>query len=221
MKLFLDSADLDEIKDALSTGAIRGITTNPTLMARAGATDFTAHARAIQSIMPPGGVDLSIELPNPDAPRHDLERIPLGVTVKVPIRWGWLRLVRDLSSRRDFPPIPVNITACMTYNQGVLAASVGARYVSLFWNRIKDGGGAPWDIVCELRHGFDRDKVATEIIVGSIRKPEDVAAAFSAGAHIVTVPYAILKQMAEHPQTDIVVEQFMRDARAADPVHTP
>jgi len=214
MRLFVDTANLAEINQAVDRG-ITGITTNPTLVARE-----QQSPRVLLNMI----VNLAVQL-GPDAHvsveavgtsydelRTDAIRLrddyARRVTVKLPATWDGYRIIHHLGTS-----VSTNCTACMSYTQVAMGVNAGATFVSLFWNRIRDGGEDPASIVRAVRETFDRDGIPTEIIVGSIRQPSDVAEAFHAGAHIVTVPPPILRQLCEHPKTDEVVAQFTADAR--------
>ena len=210
MKLFIDTANVVEIKDAVRRGFLKGITTNPTLIAR----ERRDQLSLIREIVtwgrhPHPELSISVEPSSDEMIKRFLD-VDRSLVIKVPISWDGLELVKNL--RED--KIRTNVTACMSFNQAIMAANAGADYVSLFWNRIKDGGEQPGPVVYDLRKVFRDSGCKTEIIVGSIRQPEDVWAAFQTGAHIVTVPPNILKEMCKHPKTDEVVAQFTRDARS-------
>jgi transaldolase len=131
------------------------------------------------------------------------------LSVKVPIGWNELRVIAALR-RRD---IRVNCTCCMSFNQAYMAALAGASYVSLFYNRIRDIGYDARSVVAETVRAFREGGLDAQIIVGSIRHPYDVNEAFSAGAHIVTVPAKFLPQLTQHPKTTEAVSQFLTDFR--------
>ncbi len=224
MKLFIDSANLADIEDALRTGVVSGVTTNPSIMAKEGVTDRMRHYAAIVeackrvTLVP---LPLSVELVESEPERmikeaievtHALRDTRMFVNVKVPMRWSWLTVVRELRNYQ----VPINVTACMSYAQAIVAADAGATYVSLFWNRIRDGRGNPWDVVHDVRRTFRENDCKTQIIVGSIRSTQDVTDAIRAGADIVTVPPQFLAPLCEHPKTDEVISQFMRDAEGVE-----
>jgi transaldolase len=214
MKLFIDSANIEEIYSAVDRG-IQGVTTNPSLIAKEESDDVDAYLRRLAFGLP-SGIPLSVEATgNADEIIHDAYEIWMslnkrpGLTIKIPIGWEELDVVTTLAG----DGVPVNVTACMSYSQAIMAANAGATYVSLFWGRISDTGTDAASVVRQVRETFDRDGCKAEIIVGSIRAVRDVTEALQAGAHIVTAPPTILKQMCKHPKTDEVVAQFERDAR--------
>ncbi len=221
VKLFIDSANLADIEDALRTGAISGVTTNPSIMAKEGVTDRVSHYHAILELAGMQDLSVSVEITESEPERMLDEALGIvraleysHLAIKVPICWSWLPVVRRLIAEG----IKVNVTACMSYAQAIVAADAGATYVSLFWNRIRDygshyvDGDAPQDVVRAVRDTFRENDCKTKIIVGSIRSTRDVTDAIMSGAHIVTVPPQFLAPLCEHPKTDEVIEQFMRDA---------
>ena len=212
MKLFIDSANLEDIEAAFTRGVVRGVTTNPTIMAK----DQGSIEDIIRLLRRYGdSIPLSVEVTETDVDAmynqaHLFERTYgyIGLVVKVPIGWNELQEVRLLRQGG----VKVNVTACMSYNQAIMAANAGATYVSLFWGRIRDTGQDAATVVRQVRETFDRWKCPTEIIVGSIRQMIDVNEAIQAGADIVTVPPKFLPLLCQHPKTDEAVSQFLRDA---------
>lgn len=200
MKLFIDSANLADIKAALERGVVRGVTTNPSIMVKdqGSIQDIIRLLRRYGDAIP-----LSVQV------TEDFNDYGYaGLVFKVPIGWDELSIVHRL--RRD--NVKVNVTACMSYNQAMMAANARANYVSLFWGRIRDTGQDAATVVRQVRETFDRWKCPTEIIVGSIRQMIDVNEAIQAGADIVTVPPQFLPLLCQHPKTDEAVSQFLRDA---------
>ena len=212
MKLFIDSANVVEIKEAVKRGFLSGITTNPTLISKERRDQLSLISEIVSWSRPPHPtLHVSVE-PTTDEMLQRFLEIDQRLVMKVPISWDNLDLVKRLHE----DGIRVNVTACMTFNQALMAASAGADYVSLFWNRIKDHGTNPnaaGMAVWHTRQALNDAGKKTEIIVGSIRAPDDVEEAFNNGAHIVTVPPHILKEMCKHPKTDEIVAQFERDAK--------
>src|SRR5438477_6970101 len=191
MKIFVDSANLREIEDALQRGFASGITTNPSILAKEERRNFAAHIRDIIALLRRfnSTVPLSVELFTME-PREMLAQAERflddfgdyeNLVIKVPIGWDELRVIhtlRQLGAR-------INCTCCMSYNQAMIAAQAGANYVSLFWGRIRDFGADPSAIVRQVHQTFREWGCASEIIVGSIRQIIDVNEAFQAGADIV------------------------------------
>ena len=241
MKIFIDSANLIEIEAALKRGFISGITTNPSLLSKEPRTSFSGHIHKIIDLINRyrPGLHLSVEVFSRD--RDEMLRQAQdfikefnypAMSIKVQIGWDELETVAALSQKG----ISVNCTACMTVSQGMMAAQAGARYVSLFWGRIRDGGTDennttnreklvsarvldqkdfdPAFVVSSVRQGIERAGLNAEIIAGSIRGVVDIRDAAAAGAHIVTVPPKFFLPMASHYKTDEVVEQFLSDFKA-------
>jgi len=217
MKIFVDSANLLEIEEALSRGFPAGITTNPSILSKEEKGDFRDHIKKIIELVQRNGYDipLSVEVfsTNPEEMITQAEEFirHFGhypkLNVKVPIGWDELAVIRELR-RRD---IAVNCTCCMSYNQAVMAARAGANFVSLFFGRIKDTGYDAASVVRQVHTTFREWNVPCEIIVGSIRHIMDVNEALQAGADIVTVPPKFFRQMVSHPKTDEAVNQFVTD----------
>lgn len=216
MKIFIDSANLAEIETALQRGFPRGITTNPSILAKEPKTDFKRHIEKIIGLLVKYRyeIPLSVEVftDNPDEMVRQGEDFVKSfdyphVNVKVPVGWGGLKAIRELREKN----IKVNCTCCMSYNQAVMAALAGANFVSLFYGRIRDIGYDAASVVVQLRNTFRERQVASEIIVGSIRHICDINEALQAGADIVTVPPKFFEQMVSHPKTDEAVNQFLTD----------
>jgi transaldolase len=220
VKLFVDSANLEDIEQALRRGFASGITTNPSIFAKEQRCDVTEHMRKIIDVVRRYGDDipLSVEVftTDPDLMREqalaflDLFGDYRGLTVKVPIGWNELALIRELHSAG----VQINCTCCMSVSQAIMAADAGARYVSLFYNRIRDINYDASLVVQQVRAAFDKHAATTQIIAGSIRHAYDVSEAVLAGAHIVTVPPKFFPQLVAHPKTDEAVAQFVRDFEA-------
>jgi transaldolase len=217
MKIFVDSANLQEIEEALIRGFPRGITTNPSILSREEKGNFKDHIRKIIELLQKHHYDipLSVEVFTTD-PREMVQQAEefvkafghyRNLNVKVPVGWNELAVIRELRRRG----IAVNCTCCMSFNQAVMAALAGANFVSLFVGRIRDTGYEAFSIVQQVRAVFKEWQVPSEIIVGSIRHIHDVNDALRAGADIVTVPPKFFKQLVTHPKTDEAVNQFITD----------
>ena len=220
MKLFVDSANLIDISDALERGFATGVTTNPSILAKEEKRDYRHHVRDIIELLVKAGkpLPLSVEVftTDPDDMVRQAEEFvhEFGdydhLTIKVPVGWDELRVINALSERG----IAVNATCAMSVNQAVMALNAGARYVSLFWGRIRDTGYDAGIVVRDVRALMDRAGSSSEIIVGSIRHLMDVNEAMLAGAHILTVPPQFFPKMVQHPKTDEAVAQFVGDFAA-------
>ena len=219
MKIFVDSANLDEIEDALKRGFAAGVTTNPSIMSKEKRTDFGLHIRRIIEVLQrfESPIPLSVEVFSLE-PREMIRQAlefreqfgdyP-GLNIKVPIGWNELAVMRELKKQG----MRVNCTCCMSLNQAVMAAAAGADFVSLFYGRIRDIGYDAFSVVERTHRVFNESGVSSEIIVGSIRHIHDVNDAFLAGADIVTVPPKFFPQLVSHPKTDEAVNQFVTDFR--------
>ena len=217
MKIFIDSANLTEIEEALQRGFPAGITTNPSILSKEEKGDFREHIKKIIGLIEKYGYDipLSVEVfsTKPEemvAQAEDFVRhfgAYRNLNVKVPIGWDELAVIRELRRRG----VKVNCTCCMSYNQAIMAARAGANYVSLFYGRIRDIGYDAGTVVRQVRATLREWGHPSEIIVGSIRHIMDINEALQAGADIVTVPPKFFRQMTQHPKTDEAVHQFVTD----------
>jgi len=208
MELFLDTANLDEIKEILPWGITTGLTTNQKIFQKEKGTDFKEHVRKILAMID-GPVSLEVTKSDPEGILREAEEYSKwgkNVVIKVPM-WGDGRGLR-IASALEKRGIKVNMTALMSSSQVMLAASAGTTYASLFFNRIKDGGEDPEKVIRESRAIVDAMGTKTRIIVGSIRDPSDVIKAALAGAHIVTVPYKMLIRMPFHQKTEDTIKEF-------------
>jgi len=208
MKIFVDTADLDEIKELASWGIIDGVTTNPTLVARSGRS-FKEIVEEIFDI-----VDGPISLEAVSTKAEDiikearkLSKIHKNVAVKIPMTPEGLKAVKVLSKEG----IKTNVTLVFSANQALLAAKAGATYVSPFIGRLDDIGQEGMQIVEEIMDIFDNYNFKTQVIVASIRHPIHVIQAARYGAHIATIPPKVIKQMVKHSLTDVGIERFLKD----------
>ena len=217
MKIFIDSANLNEIEEALKRGFPKGLTTNPTILSKEEKCDFKDHVHNIITLLQKYGyhIPLSVEVFSTD-PKEMLRQSEDFVKhfgdyphlyVKVPIGWNELEVISELKKRG----IKVNCTCCMSLNQAIMAAQAGADFVSLFYNRIRDIGYDANIVVKNVCSLFKRWDLPSQVIVGSIRHIGDVNEAFLAGADIVTIPPKFFTQMSAHPKTDEAVSQFLSD----------
>jgi len=217
MKIFVDSANLNEIEDALKRGFAGGVTTNPSILAKEKRIDFKLHLSKIVALLERYDVTipLSIEVfsTNPqEMIRQAYELVEEfgryeGLNIKVPIGWGELGVIHELKARG----VKINCTCCMSFNQAIMAASAGADFVSLFYGRIRDVGYDAFSVVKRVHQVFRESAITTQIIVGSIRHIYDINDALLAGADIVTVPPKFFQAMVSHPKTDEAVRQFVTD----------
>ncbi|HDO19414.1 MAG TPA: fructose-6-phosphate aldolase [Thermoplasmatales archaeon] len=208
MKIFIDTADLDEIRELASWGVIDGVTTNPTLIAKTGKS-FKEIVDEIFKIVD-GPISLEVISTTADGmikEARELAKIHRNVVVKIPMTAEGLKAVKTLSKEG----IKTNVTLVFSANQALLAAKAGATYVSPFIGRLDDIGQEGMQIVEEIVDIFRNYDFKTEIIVSSVRHPIHVIQAARLGADIVTIPPAVLRKMVRHSLTDIGIERFLKD----------
>jgi transaldolase len=211
MRIFLDTANIDEIRQAAKLGVVSGVTTNPSLVAKEKRADMKAVIREISSIVdgPISAEVLSLELQAMIREAREVSSWSPNVVVKIPMSASGLEAISVLSKEG----IRTNLTLCFSLNQAILGAIVGATYVSAFVGRLDDAGHDGMQLVAEIVEVFDhyKERLKTQVVVASIRHPLHVVAAAKAGAHIATVPYNVLMQMVKHPLTDIGISRFAED----------
>ena len=208
MKLFIDTANVEEIRKANELGIICGVTTNPSLIAREGKV-FEEVIKEITTIV---DGPISAEVVASDAAgmvreAKQLAAIHRNIVIKIPITEEGLKAVKQLTALG----IHTNVTLIFSPAQALLAARAGATYVSPFIGRLDDIADNGISVIDDIATIFEIHGIETEIIAASIRGPQDVADAAKHGAHIATVPYKIILQMLKHPLTDIGIQKFMDD----------
>jgi len=208
MEIFLDTANIDQIKEILEWGIITGLTTNQKIFLNEKGCNFKERSKKILEMAAPYPV--SLEGPNNldellESAR-EYSKWGKNVVIKVPMLsdGSGLKAVKILEKEG----IKTNVTAMMSVNQAFLAIQAGASYASLFFNRIRDSGSNPIEVVKQSRAVIDKGGFKTKLIVGSIRNPSDVEEIISADPHIITIPYKILKQMPYHERTVSTLEEF-------------
>jgi len=208
LKLFIDSANIDEIREAYALGVISGVTTNPSLIAKEG-RNFVEVVKTISSIVdgPISAEAVSLDAPGMIAEAQELAAIHSNIVVKIPMTAEGLKAVSALSRKG----IRTNVTLVFSANQALLAARAGASYVSPFVGRLDDISSNGLDVIYDVMEIFDRYQLTTEVIAASIRHPVHVITAAKAGAHIATIPYRVLMQMIQHPLTDAGIKKFLED----------
>jgi len=208
MQIFLDTANLDEIKKAASWGILNGATTNPTLVSKEN-LKFEDLIKKICKIVPgPVSVEcVSTKSKDIIKEARGLAKLADNVVVKIPICVEGLKAIKVVSGEG----IKVNTTLIFSANQALLAAKAGARFVSPFVGRLDDISHQGMDLVDEIVTIFNNYGFETEVIVASIRHPLHVLEAALMGADIATVPFAVLEKMVKHPLTDIGIEKFLKD----------
>jgi len=209
MRIFLDTANINEIRQAAKLGVISGVTTNPSLVAKEKRADMRAVVQEISSIVdgPISAEVLSMESQAMVREAREVSSWSPNVVVKVPMSASGLEAVSVLSKEG----IRTNLTLCFSINQAILGAIAGATYVSPFVGRLDDIGHDGMQLVAEIVEIFNNYKWPTKVIAASIRHPLHVVAAAKAGAHIATIPYSVLMQMIRHPLTDVGIARFAED----------
>jgi transaldolase len=208
MKFFIDTANVKEIREAAGLGVVDGVTTNPSLIAKEG-RDFKQVIAEICSIVdgPISAEAVSLEADKMVAEGIDLAKIHKNVVVKLPMTKDGLKATKMLAEKG----IKVNMTLVFSPTQALLAAKVGAAFVSPFVGRLDDISHYGMDLVRQIITIYDNYGYPTEVIVASVRNPLHVLDAALAGAHIATIPFSVLDQLAKHPLTDIGIEKFLSD----------
>jgi transaldolase len=209
MRIFLDTANIEQIKQGVKMGVVSGVTTNPTLAAKEGNTDYEALSKEICSIVPgPVSVEVVVEGVKPMVKQaRQIASWAPNVVIKIPASAEGLEVTSALAK----DGIKVNFTLCFSVNQALLGARAGAAYVSPFVGRLDDIGHDGIELVKDIVDVFRYYNLSTEVIAASIRHPLHCVAAAKAGAHIATVPYSVLIQMIRHPLTDIGIKRFLDD----------
>ncbi len=208
MKLFIDTANIDEIKEATKLGLIDGITTNPTLIAREGKEFMQIVKEICQIVDGPISLEaLSTQSKDMVKEARNLAKIHSNVVVKIPMTKEGLIATRQLATEG----IHVNMTLVFSPTQALLAAKTGAAYVSPFIGRLDDISLGGMDLVEQILTIYENYDFDTEIIVASVRNPLHVLEAALMGADIATVPFKVIEQLIKHPLTDIGVERFLKD----------
>jgi transaldolase len=211
MRIFLDTANIDQVRQAARLGVISGVTTNPSLVSKEGTPDYKAAIREICSTIP-GPVSAEVLCSGAKEMITQAHRIAgwaANVVIKIPATTEGLEATSALA--RD--NIKVNFTLCFTLNQALLGALAGATYVSPFVGRLDDVSHNGMEVVKDIVDVFRYYGLATQVIAASIRHPQHCLAAARAGAHIATVPFSVLMQMIHHPLTDIGVARFLADCQ--------
>ncbi|WP_319370035.1 fructose-6-phosphate aldolase [uncultured Ilyobacter sp.] len=208
MKLFIDTANINEIKEVHEMGVICGVTTNPSLIAREG-RDFKEVVTEITSIVdgPISAEVISLESEGMISEANELVKIHENIVIKLPMTVEGLKACKALTSMG----IKTNVTLIFTASQALLAARAGATYVSPFLGRLDDIGVNSIELIEDIVTIFDIHNIKSEIIAASIRNPQHSKEAAKAGAHIGTIPYKTLMDMTKHHLTDTGIERFLAD----------
>ena len=209
MKFFIDTANLDEIKEAAELGLIDGVTTNPSLVAREGDVDFKEHIAKICALV---SGDVSAEVTALDtagmlAEGRELAKIAPNVVVKCPLTLDGLKATRIFRAEGT----KVNVTLCFSAAQALLAAKAGASYISPFIGRLDDIAQDGMQLIRDIVQIYDNYGFETEVLAASIRHPMHIVDCALAGADVATIPFKVITQLVKHPLTDKGLEGFLTD----------
>ena len=212
MRFFIDTANIEEIKEANELGVICGVTTNPSLIAKEG-RDFIEVVKEISTIVdgPISAEVISLDHKGMVEEADKLSKIHKNIVIKLPMTLEGLKATKILSQKG----IKTNLTLIFSATQALLAARAGATYVSPFVGRLDDIGQDGLSLIEEIVDIFNVNAIETEIIVASVRNPIHVSQAARLGADIATVPYKVITQMTKHPLTDKGIENFLKDWEGA------
>ena len=215
MQIFLDTANIDDIRRGAAMGVVDGVTTNPTLVAREG-IDYKTRILEICAVVdgPISAECISMEVEALVAEAKRVAAWHRNVVVKIPMSEVGLAAIKRVSAEG----IRVNTTLIFSANQALLAAKAGAAFVSPFVGRLNDAGHDGMEVIREIVQLFETYELDCEVLAASIRGPRDVTEAALAGSHIATIPPAVLFQMVNHPLTDKGIEIFLADAKKYAPV---
>jgi len=208
MKFFIDTANIDEIKKAVDMGMVDGVTTNPSLIAR----EKKPFEQIIKEICEVVDGPISAEVISLDAEGmvregRELAAIHPNIVIKIPMTTEGLKAVKKLAEDR----IRTNVTLVFSASQALMIAKAGASYVSPFVGRLDDISQNGMDLISDIMNIYDNYGYATEVIVASIRNPIHVIDSALLGAHIATIPFKVIEQLAKHPLTDLGMEKFLAD----------
>jgi transaldolase len=208
MKFFVDTADTAEIRDLAETGLLDGVTTNPSLVHKAG-RDFLEVVREICGIVdgPVSAEVVALDHQEMMREAEVLRKIADNIAVKVPLTVDGLKTCRKLTADGTM----VNVTLCFSANQALLAAKAGATFVSPFLGRLDDVGQTGMELIADIRLIYDNYDFATQILAASIRHPVHVHEAAKLGADVMTAPPAVIRQLFKHPLTDAGLKAFLAD----------
>lgn len=208
MKIFIDTANTKEIKEAVNLGVIDGVTTNPTLISKENREPL-GLLREICSLVegPVSAEVISIDASGMLKEAKDLSKIAKNIVIKIPLVKEGLKAVKVLAAEG----IKTNVTLCFSPTQALLAAKAGADYISPFIGRLDDISQLGMDLIRDIKLIFSNYNFKTQIIVASIRNPMHVVEAAKIGADIATIPFGVIEQLVKHPLTDIGIQRFLED----------
>lgn len=210
MKIFIDTGDIAEIKEGLAMGAIDGVTTNPSLLAKAGKPTRAAIAEICELVDGPISAEV-VAVTKDEILREgrELAKIHKNVVVKVPLIEEGLKAVRVFSEEG----IATNVTLCFSASQALLAAKAGATYISPFVGRIDDAAGDGMELIQQIVTIYRNYDFDTQVLTASVRHPVHFVQAALIGSHVATLPLKVIKQLVKHPLTDVGLAQFLADAK--------
>ncbi len=212
MKIFIDSADLNEIKEAAAMGVLDGCTTNPSLLAKVGRKIETAIPEICEIVNGPVSAEVVATEYEPMLKEaRGLAKLHKNVVVKVPLISDGLKAVRTLKKEG----IRTNVTLCFSANQALLAAKAGAAYISPFIGRIDDTSSEGIEVIEQIVTIYSNFDFETEVLTASVRSPWHVVQAAMIGSHCATIPFAVIKQLVKHPLTDAGLTKFLEDNEKA------
>ncbi len=212
MKFFIDTADLDEIREAHDLGVLDGVTTNPSLCYKVGVEDFETHVAKICGIVE-GDVSAEVIATEHDEiieEAHSLSLIADNVVVKIPLIKDGIKAIKTLADEG----IRTNCTLCFSASQALLAAKAGAAYISPFIGRVDDISSDGMRLIADIVQIYQNYSYETEVLAASIRHPTHVKQAAKLGAHVATMPMKVINQLLQHPLTDNGLERFINDWKA-------
>lgn len=210
MKLFIDSGDIAEIKEAQAMGTLDGVTTNPSLLAKAGRPTKEAIAQICDIVDGPVSAEvIATDTSGILTEGRELAALHPNVVVKVPLIADGLKAVKIFNAEG----IRTNVTLCFSAPQALLAAKAGATYISPFVGRIDDAGGDGMDLIEQIVTIYKNYDIPTEVLTASVRHPNHFIQAALIGSHVATVPFKVIGQLLKHPLTDIGLAKFLEDAK--------
>ena len=208
MKFFIDTANVNEIREAASLGVLDGVTTNPSLVAREG-RDFMEVLREIVTIVdgPISAEVIALDYEGMLRESEPLTKVHKNIVIKVPLTKAGLQACKKLRERGT----NVNVTLCFSANQALLAAKAGATYISPFIGRLDDISTVGMELIQQIRTIYDNYGFDTQILAASIRHPVHVLECALAGADVATIPYKVIEALIKHPLTDVGIANFLKD----------
>ena len=213
MKIFIDSADIKEIRDAVDSGLVDGVTTNPSLAAKTG-KDYVDTLTELAELLPSGSISAEVLATDYDgmmAQGRRFAKIGKNIAIKVPLTWDGMKACRALSNEGH----DVNVTLCFSAVQAMMAAKAGATFISPFIGRVDDIGEDGLGLIRDIRAIYDNYGFTTQILAASVRHVMHVRESALAGADVATIPPGVFKSLLNHPLTDKGLSAFLADAQKA------